>query len=139
MNERKFFPWKPEYNLGIELIDNQHQQLTGIIDELFVSVQELKQIEQAKIVIQKLFDYTEFHFGMEEKYFEKFGWKESPLHKAEHKKFVNKILEFQKVVDKGLPATFQIIIFLKDWFANHVLVSDKQYVSFFKDKMDKVI
>lgn len=139
MEKQLFFKWKPEYDLGIDIIDEQHKKLVGYINELFISVKDLKQKEQAQIVVQKLFDYTNFHFGMEEKYFKRYDWESSSSHLKEHQIFVNKILEFQKILEKELPATFQIINFLKDWFKNHILVSDKKYVSFFKDKMTTVI
>jgi hemerythrin-like metal-binding protein len=133
MATRKFFPWKHEYELGIPIIDDQHKLLIGFIDDLFTAVEDKSQAAETKQVLKRLVDYTDFHFGEEEKYFKKFGYIEEKNHVLEHKKFYEKIDEFQKLTEKNLPTTFQLIIFLKDWLINHIQKSDRKYAVELKD------
>ncbi len=135
MTNNRFFPWRPEYSIDIPLIDAQHQILIGYIDELYASVEAKKQKEHTIEVVKKLKDYTDFHFGLEEKYFAQYGYIEEASHKAEHVLFVEKIVEFQNIIERNLPATFQILLFLKDWFSNHIMKNDRKYALVLKDKI----
>jgi hemerythrin len=76
--------------------------------------------------------YIDFHFTKEEELMQKFEYPEYMKHKAEHEFFVKKVLEIDAKYRKGqLVLSFEITDFLKNWFKNHILVSDKNYTTFF--------
>jgi len=136
MESQRFFPWREEYSLGIKVIDDHHKQLVGYIDEMYVSAIQTDSKDKAKEILKKLYEYTVYHFGVEERYFEKFGYEEIAEHKQQHQIFYQKLNDFKKMIDKNHPSTFQIINFLKEWFKEHILDTDKKYVNELKIKIE---
>ena len=137
-----FLSWNESMSVNIEEIDNQHKELIGIINTLYEAMKVAKGYEVLDDVLDKLVDYAHYHFGTEEKYFEKFEFSDSQLHKDEHKKFFDQIVKFKKALtedtlmnDEGdMILSVELWVKLKHWFANHVLVFDKKYMPLFKEK-----
>lgn len=123
-----------KYSIGLNEIDEEHRILIGLINELYHSYSDNKSIKQVQKVIERLLDYTEFHFGNEEKYFDEFNYKNAEAHKKQHKIFIDKIKEFKQKHQKGTDRAiaFEIIEFLMNWFLNHILHVDVKYVPTFK-------
>ncbi len=134
MEKKVYFLWKKEYELGIPEIDKQHKMLVSYIDELYVAVSEDKQFKTVDDIVRKLIDYTKFHFETEENQLADSDYFDLTNHKLEHNFFVSKILEFDKLLSKRIKITFRLISFLKDWLTKHILVTDKRYVEYFKQK-----
>jgi len=137
-----FLSWNESMSVNIEEIDNQHKEFIGIINTLFEAMKVAKGYEVLDDVLNKLVDYAHYHFNTEEKYFEKFEYSDSQLHKVEHKKFFDKIVKFKKALTKDTWMTdegdmilaVELFVTLRNWFANHVLVFDKKYMPLFKEK-----
>lgn len=126
------FQWDSSLSVGINEIDTQHQKLFGLINELNDAMRAGKSKEVLVKTISGLLAYTNTHFGVEERYFEKFKYPEAANHKAEHAKFVAKIVEYKTGYEKGqLGLSIQIMNFLTDWLKNHIKVTDKKYSAFF--------
>ncbi|MHC4267679.1 MAG: bacteriohemerythrin [Planctomycetota bacterium] len=134
--------WNESMSVNIEEIDSQHKKLIGIINTLFDAMKVAKGSDVLDEVLKKLFDYVHYHFKMEEKYFDKFEYSESQLHKNEHRYFSEQINEFKKAHaegkltqnEDGTSLTVGLWKLLKDWFVNHVLIFDKKYAPLFKEK-----
>jgi hemerythrin-like metal-binding protein len=125
--------WGPKYYIGLKEIDNQHKVLVELINELYSNYGKKTNQASTSRVLKKLADYTIYHFGNEEDYFKKFGYKDTENHIHQHKMFVDKIL---KVVDEfkagDTSISLDLVDFLKDWLINHILKIDKKYVETFK-------
>ncbi len=112
----------------------KHQKLVDMINQLH----ELMKVGQGKDVMGPVLDdlikYAAMHFSTEEKCFDRFGYEGTAAHKAEHKKFVDKVLEFQKDFKKGnTTITLDVMNFLKDWLINHIKGTDKKYTKCFNE------
>ena len=59
---------------GDEMIDSQHRELIGKINDLLRSCEENANLRAAVQMLNYLADYTEFHFGEEERLQEKIGY-----------------------------------------------------------------
>lgn len=130
----KLIEWGPKYHIGIKEIDDQHKVLVDIINRLYASFGLNNNKKEIKKNLKELVDYTVFHFGNEENYFRKFGYKDTPAHLEQHRKFVDKIKKFADEFEDGdSTVSLDIINFLKDWLINHILKIDTRYVQFFKD------
>jgi hemerythrin len=126
--------WDKSFSVNVNEIDAQHQRLVEMLNQLH----EMMRAGNAKGVIGPLLDdlikYAATHFGTEEKYFDKFNFVYSASHKAEHKKFVDKILAFQADFKSGNALlSMEIMSFLKDWLVNHIKGIDKKYTSCFNE------
>lgn len=135
-NTRKgvLIEWGPKYYIGLKEIDDQHKVLVEIINKLYTAFGSNKNKKEIKKNLKELIDYTVYHFGNEEEYFKKFGYKDTPRHIEQHHKFVDKVKSFANEFEKGdATVSLDIINFLKDWLINHILKIDVKYVSFLKD------
>ena len=103
--------------------DVQHQVLFDILDEI-------RQPGADGRVIQRLRDYTETHFTLEEQYMEKRGYPDREAHLRAHDSFRR---EIDEVLDSGdCDALFRDIIstFLTEWLTRHVFGVDKKLEKF---------
>ena len=67
--------WKEEYNIGVDVIDKEHQRLFKIINKLFVFGKEEKKSQWACQEGIKYFkDHAMKHFAEEEKYMASVGY-----------------------------------------------------------------
>lgn len=130
----KLIEWSSKYHIGLKEIDDQHKVLVDIINRLYASFGSNNNKKEIKKNLKELVDYTVFHFGNEENYFKKFGYKDTPGHIEQHKKFVGKIEKFADEFEDGdSTVSLDIINFLKDWLINHILKNDIRYVPFLKE------
>jgi hemerythrin len=58
--------WRDSYSIGIDTLDEQHKTLLGYINELYESQKTSTSQAVIKDMIQKLHDYSVFHFKNEE-------------------------------------------------------------------------
>ena len=128
-------------SVTIELIDNHHKKLLNIINELYTTIRENSQKKDILIIVDKLIKYTQYHFSVEEAYFEKFDFKESDSHKKEHTHFINMFQEIKDTIEKSkinmnksaINLAEDIFKYLVNWFINHVTKCDKEYIELFKE------
>ncbi len=140
MTNNIFMEWREEYSVGIPKIDNQHQGLIKMINDLFEACKEgeEKANEVFKTTMKELVGYIKVHFKTEEDLLTMYGYPEEEFkkHKNEHEKFVIKILENVSDFESGKRfVPNQITSFLKDWLLNHIAVTDKKYSLFLQEKM----
>ena len=66
--------WIDEFNTGIKAIDIQHKRWIQYINELHAGITGGNSITAACEIINKLVEYTKFHFKFEEDLFEQFNY-----------------------------------------------------------------
>jgi methyl-accepting chemotaxis protein len=126
--------WGPRYKIGLNEIDDQHKVLVDLINEVYSNYGKSGNKKQTAQVLDKLVDYTIYHFGNEEKYFKEISYSDTPNHVAQHEKFVEKIKNIAKDFKNGdTTISLDLVDFLKDWLINHILKTDKKYVPVFKE------
>jgi hemerythrin len=111
--------------------DAQHQVLFEILDMISESGSDTK-------VLNKLRDYTETHFSLEELYMLELGYPGRDAHICAHDKFreeINRLLESDQAHD----AQFMEIIsvFLTEWLTRHVFGIDKKLEQYILDSAEK--
>jgi len=125
--------WKPEYNMGFEVIDKQHQTFVATLNSLYEAIVEGKEREHLSEIFNNLDQYITLHFKTEEDYFEEFGYEGKEEHIAEHRKFQTKIAEFKNSFERGESEISSILIdFLENWLIHHLASIDVKYVPCFK-------
>lgn len=127
--------WDGSFSVKVAEIDQQHQKLMSMINELNDAMRQGKGKDVLGKIVNGLFSYTVTHFSMEEKYFDRFGYPETDSHKKEHVAFVKKVSEFKDGVEKGkLGLSIEVMNFLSDWLKNHIKLTDMKYSQFFNEK-----
>ncbi|CAK0780008.1 hypothetical protein CCP3SC15_60030 [Gammaproteobacteria bacterium] len=93
--------WSNALALNIVEIDEQHQKLILIINKLNDAMVAGKSKAVLGEVIDDLVNYTKTHFAVEEKYFIRFHYPGTTVHKLEHTEFVRKLADFKRPSTPG--------------------------------------
>lgn len=132
--EKEFIVWRNEYSVNIDEIDEQHKVLIRMINELYSAFMNKEHNNKINQIVANMAEYAVNHFSVEEKYFMRFGYADSMNHILEHKSFIEQVSTFQSdLKNNKTTLTFKVMTFLQKWLTNHIIVSDKKYVSCFKE------
>ena len=97
--------WKDKYKVGVELIDEQHEELFGRLSRFIKVVQDEgpwdEKIDEVKETLNFLQEYVVYHFDAEEGYQEKINYPEIESHKEEHAKFKETINDYVLIFEQG--------------------------------------
>jgi len=130
-----FMPWSEQFVLGIESIDRQHQWLVAATNRLHEHLaSELADDATVREILEGLADYTVNHFILEEDLFNRLGYPESEEHKKEHDAFTHKAIHLLLDFENGNAVTSEVLEFLQSWLKQHILVVDKAYAPFLKER-----
>lgn len=120
--------WDNElFSVGVEFIDNQHQQLINYINDLSKAIEASKESEIIDALFEQLYDYTKYHFREEEKYLYRLKDSDVKLHKLQHKHFIEEIDRLKKESDFKSSASY-LLDFLADWLVSHIQEEDKKFI-----------
>lgn len=125
--------WKPEYSVSVKSIDEDHQKLFDLLNQLFDAMTKGKGKTIIPDIIKELESYSVYHFNCEELYFKATNYPDSVKHIQEHQYFKQKIADLKKDVEanKGMVAP-DVLGFMSDWLKNHIAICDKAYEEHFK-------
>ena len=122
--------WDSSYEIGHELIDQQHQTLVNMINELNTaySGDSTSDREALGKILSKLVNYTVFHFGVEEDLFKNTAYPHVKEHIKLHESMVDKISTFQEEFNKGdADISNALLSFLVEWLTKHIHGTDQGY------------
>jgi len=129
------FPWLDKYSVGIPQIDAQHQGLIRLINDLHAAMSAGHGKQSVGKILDELIRYTEQHFSYEENMLKVRTYSKLATHQAEHKKLTGQVLELREKFKAGaLTLTMEVMQFLKNWLANHIMGHDQQYAAELKGK-----
>ena len=123
-----FIVWKPEYNLGIPIIDEHHRGIVSIINSLHFGMQNNYVSSILSPIIEMMNDYTQTHFKIEEDFLEQISFPGIKEHCDLHHE-LSKTLKKQgrdSILGKD---SHNIMCFLKEWWINHICKEDMVFKS----------
>ncbi|MCF8259442.1 MAG: bacteriohemerythrin [Melioribacteraceae bacterium] len=127
--------WKQVYEVNIQEIDSQHKKLVKLINELHEAMMMGKAKEAMSKILSDVVDYTVYHFGTEEKYFDQYDYPESDIHKKQHAELVEQVAALQKKFEAGERVlTIDVMNFLRDWLHDHIVGSDTKFGPYLNGK-----
>ncbi len=130
-----FFPWTDEFLIGIGTIDEQHRRLVDTTNRL---AEEFDKPEPDREVIGEILEGlladAMNHFIFEEELFQRFGYPQAAAHKSEHDGFSGDVLNLLERFEGGANVEHDALNLLKDWLSHHILIVDKAYAPFLKEK-----
>lgn len=130
-----FMEWTPALELGIQQIDSQHKKLVDMMNELHAAMKEGRGAQKGPVIIKKLVDYTEYHFGDEEKFQQSFNYTDFANHKKVHISITAKLRGLEERANAGSTTVqSELLRFMRDWLVGHIQQTDKQYADEFKKK-----
>lgn len=121
------FPWKNNYSVYVEAIDEQHKKLVNILNELVDGMMNKKTQEIVQPALDQLVDYASYHFKEEEEYFDKIDYPEAEEHRKEHEQLIGNVLKFKADYENNKTGlTVELMKFLKAWLTDHICGTDKE-------------
>ncbi len=125
------FEWSDELSVGIEVIDEQHRRLVGIINDLHAAMLRREGPEALAEIFGRLVAYTRQHFAYEEEFLDRHGYPETEAHRAQHVLLTQNVRELEAAFLEGKPnITVEVMEFLRDWLRHHIAVSDRRYATY---------
>ncbi len=130
--------WTLDMSVGLKELDQDHQVLIGLINELEAGHGQKDQAEALQASFQHLRSYAAYHFGREEAVLRAVGYDTLAGHQAEHRAFEEKIEALAlKLAENPGAAQREIndalLDYLRDWLRHHILVIDMSYKELVKD------
>lgn len=123
--------WSDSLSIGVKEIDEQHRKLVQLINGLHDHMVAGDAREIMGKVLERVIQYTAFHFETEEKLMQLHGFGGGAAHVREHKALVAKAVDLQSKFSSGQTAiTMETMTFLRDWLQHHILESDKMLGKF---------
>jgi len=125
--------WGDKYSVDISMIDEEHKKLIGILNKAVFAKEHNDNPEEIKEVLGEMVEYSHKHFSTEEACMIKFNFPEYQSHRNEHLDFTDKtIASNNKLVRGYYQIANELLEYLKQWLANHIQVTDRQYIDCFK-------
>lgn len=123
------YEMKPEFFIGIELIDQEHSKLFELANEAYELMQDEftpDKYDNIMGILNGLKEYAQKHFADEEAYMESIKYKKMFSQKVEHQAFIAKLEEMNpEMIDEHQEQTIlDILSFLNDWLIEHILEKD---------------
>jgi hemerythrin-like metal-binding protein len=123
-----YMQWKQSYSVGDASIDEQHKQIIEIINNLHYLMEIGGNREKFKEQLTQLSQYTVTHFEHEERAMQKCGYPDLANHKALHDDMRRRTLGLCD--NLKLLTERDLLVFLKDWWLNHIRSEDRCYVPY---------
>ena len=126
---------------GHDMIDAQHKELIGKIDSLLTYCENGEEKVKAIKMLDYLAEYTDFHFGEEEKLQEEVSFPGMEEHKKKHAEFKKAVEELHDMLEEEEGPTDAFVDAVKknvvDWLFDHIKQMDQALAAFVQKESGK--
>jgi hemerythrin-like metal-binding protein len=117
--------WKPEYSVGVESMDVEHQEMIDLINEIYEKLESNPDADQIEQCLGDIFSTVSMHFALEERLMRKSNYAEYQAHKDNHEELLDQIRDLMDDFDSDTAAgATRLEQGLSDWFAGHFATFD---------------
>lgn len=119
--------WDESLAVGVTEIDEQHQAIIRLINDLADRQEEADEAATAK-ALAFLRAYLHDHFDLETELMLDLGYPELEAHRQQHELFANHVIFFEIEKEFGVVSEqmlTDILAFLREWFISHITKEDK--------------
>jgi hemerythrin len=118
--------WSAEYSVGIAKIDEQHQDLFGMINELQFLLMRDWNRDMVKDSFERFLKKITEHFNDEECYMELFNYPSKTTHQHYHQELLLKANDvLSRLNAQSMSLTADIADYLEIWLTHHVEGPDR--------------
>jgi hemerythrin len=125
------FVWKDVYSVGIDEIDQQHQQLFDIANRFHFEYENRPKRDVLAGIFGELVVYTKKHFADEERMMRENNYPDFDAHKSNHDKLVKLVGWYMDQFEEGKDGIEENAMnFIKTWLNGHILGMDRKYTPY---------
>ena len=131
------YEWTNSLSVGVDLIDEQHKMLIAKLNDLSVAVDRGQGSQKIIRTLDFLIEYTNFHFGTEEKYMNELAYPQRDFHVGQHMEFITTLNNLEEdFLEEGATASLAEAIntFMFNWLVKHIKSVDVQFGKFLDEK-----
>lgn len=135
--ELKKIEFTDDLLLGESDIDSQHKTIVVYYNDYieFINANgtqsEASRKEMHKL-LNKLMEYTKYHFALEEKFMHKFDFSFVEEHKADHLNLLEHLTEYCVGACMGDITAYELADFFKKWIIGHIREKDLFFIQQYK-------
>lgn len=133
--------WKEKYKIGVEQIDQQHEELfrrvADFVTTLRSPVEWSEKVEKVNTTLEFMKDYVVIHFHDEETYQRKIGYEKLDAHIKIHNNMVQYVVEFAEHYERTGCNEMLMQQFagkLLAWLINHITEEDQKIADYAREK-----
>ncbi len=129
--------WCDDYSVNIRSIDNEHKLLMEMVKELDSALETQGHVllQLVSAALKQLSHAIRMHFDSEERFLLLNNYPDSVNHQKEHNALLMKLDDFiGNFSSEQLVFTEQMSLYIKDWFVRHIILHDRKFGNFFRDK-----
>ena len=130
--------WNESFSVDNIEIDNQHKKWIEIYNRMhdrMIDTNDMDYKNICKEALVAMHDYALTHFMFEEDYLKKNDYPDIVKHRRKHKDFSTMIYScLRKLAGGELILNTEVIGLIKSWLLDHILIEDKKYATFLKEK-----
>ncbi|MBI1754081.1 MAG: hemerythrin family protein [Acidobacteria bacterium] len=125
--------WSSRYDTGIRVIDEQHQELFGLLEQLRKVMREGDSGPALERLLAELVSCSEKHFATEEAYMARFSYPDLAQHVSEHAAMLTNLHELlRKFRENHQVMALMVPTFMEGWLKHHISDGDFGFVTFLK-------
>lgn len=121
--------WKAIYAIDVKDIDDQHRYLFELGNQVYQLALEGNNVDhQIQRIIEQLEQYTLEHLEYEEALMATLNYPDRAKHVQEHQRFRIQLKTIKQEMQEqsGIEAKMQLILFITDWIAKHIMLADQE-------------
>jgi hemerythrin-like metal-binding protein len=122
-----------QLSLAIPSIDREHREMVALLNQLHDAISAGAPRSILSNALGQLIQSTKNHFAHEEYLFEQTTYPDAEAHRLVHVNTLAWLAEVRRKYDEGISGiSLETVDYLKDWFFDHILGSDRQYSTFLR-------
>lgn len=131
-----------EYQLGIETLDRDHEELFRLIQRLDAAIHADQDFRSHTDAVDSLVAYVQRHFDEESRYMRtsRYSAEKAAAHEAEHALLLRRVEQWQQqraAIGSAQRLVFDMCGYLEAWMHHHIKGHDAALASFLHSKGHK--
>jgi len=128
--------WKDELSVGVEKLDQQHQKIIDVLNQLITLINlEVTDESQYSSPLQMMLVSIREHLHFEEYMLKKFNYPDFQAHAQIHEDLFTKLDHYEsRLKNLDLQTITELVGYLKGWWIDHIYQTDMKYKDFFNDQ-----
>lgn len=121
----EYIKWAPQFAVGIDEIDRDHQQLINLLNQLYTAVSQGRADNLLNQMLCELNEYALHHFAYEEALMNSYKYPHKQEHQYRHDEFREELRDLaSKDSNMKTMLSIELLEFLKEWVKDHILKED---------------
>jgi hemerythrin len=117
--------WKPEFAVGVQSVDFEHQQMINLINEIYDELATHKDADSIEQFLGDVHFAISAHFALEERLMREAAYPEYEAHKGDHEELLDQLRDMMDQLVSDPDEGFELLKDrLSDWFQNHFATFD---------------